>query len=153
MKTNKKEYLSLVSLTFLSPDLDPDFITKNLGFRPDRQWKKGDIQESKALKTKSTHKEGGWKKAIPKGYDNKCLEDQLTYWHSKLHKQNKQLLAFKEKGYYSCFDCFITTDETASILFNKTLMKNIADLGIEIRLRYWNNKSGICGGSHLKTST
>jgi hypothetical protein len=148
MKTKNKEYLSLVTLAFFSPDLNPDFITKNLGLKPDRQWKKGDKQESKPLKTKSKQKLGGWKKAIPNKCDNKCLEDQLAYWHSELHNKKKQLLAFKEKGYYCCFDCFITTDDTASILFDETLLKKIADLGIDIRLRYWINKNGICGGRH-----
>jgi hypothetical protein len=146
MKTKNKEYLSLVTLTFLSQDLDPDFITENLGLKPDRQWGKGDLQEPKALKTKSTW--GEWKKAIPKRFDNKCLEDQLAYWHSELYNKKKQLLAFKKKGYCCGLDCFIITDETASLLFDKTLLKNIADLGIDIRLRYWNNKNGICGGRH-----
>jgi hypothetical protein len=146
MKAKNREYLSLVSLMFLSHDLDPDFITNNLGLKPDRQWKKGDRQESNAPHCKSKHKKSGWIKVIPKKFEGTCLEDQLTYWHSKLHKQKDKLQLFKEKGYYRCLDCFVTTDETASILFNETLLKKIAGIGIEIRLRYWNNKNHNCGG-------
>src|SRR3989442_12321467 len=43
MTRRAREYLSSVTLVITGDDLDPDYVSRRLSLRPDRTWRKGDV--------------------------------------------------------------------------------------------------------------
>jgi hypothetical protein len=139
-----REYVSSVTLVITGESLDPDDVSRNLGLDPDQAWRKGDTKQFGERVHRYPH--GGWKRYLPESFRNQPFEDQLAYWASLL---GDHLMVFREiehQGHDCVLSCFITTDETASIVVPPELQCALASLGLNIELSVWT-------GSHREAAS
>ena len=136
------EYTGSVMLMILGDDLDPDEVSDRLGLAPSQAWRKGERHsfakpDGSKLEFMSKHRGGGWKRFIGAGQEKLPLEAQLEFWHRKLRSRIAALSSFRSKGWDCVLDLFVTTDETASIIFSADLQSQISELGVELRISIW----------------
>jgi len=116
----------------LDQNLEPNDISKELDLLPDQEWRYGEVREFSD--SKHTFEWGGWKKNLPKELRYKSIEKQVEYWAELLKDKTDVISQMKKKLEVVALDCFITTDETASIILSHTLQKSVCELGLEIRV-------------------
>lgn len=117
------EYISSATLMILGDDLDPEDVTKKLGYVPSQSWRRD-----------ATHEWGGWKRFVDPEHTNDPLEEQVEFWCSALRDRTEAISRLKSQGCHCALDLFVTTDATASIIIPELLQKQIAALGLELRL-------------------
>ena len=131
------EHCCSVTLTVVGEDLDPEAVSKVLGMEPDRSWRRGDRKgltrpDGTVKQFDSVYEDGGWKKFIPKQYQDKPLSDQVYLWLFNLHDLRDAIMGLQERGWVTELDCFTASTEVL-VLFNDHL-RQIADLGVGLGL-------------------
>jgi hypothetical protein len=125
----EQEYLSSVTLMLRGLDLEPDEASKLLRMRPNQSWRKGDRGPSG-----KKHEWSGWKKFMPARFESKELDSQLAYWCRALKGRDSAIRRMSTPRNSCVLRCFVTTDETASIVIGAKLQQSLAKLGLVIEL-------------------
>ena len=130
-KEEKREYDCSTTLIITGDELDPDEVTKSLGLIPNQAWKKN---QKRMFPSGNEHiyKWGGWKLFIADEKRELYLEEQLEHWYKLLKTKRKQLCYLANQGYWVRFDCYVSTDATASICFDLNLQRKIIKLGVDL---------------------
>ena len=117
---------------FLGDCLIPSEISTLLAMRPNKSWARG----SPKFIGDSLHEWGGWKKFLPKSFQERPMEAQLAYWARILASKKTAIRKISKCGILSTLDCFIATDTTASIIVPTVLQESVAALGLELRISF-----------------
>ncbi|MBA4148067.1 MAG: DUF4279 domain-containing protein [Verrucomicrobia bacterium] len=121
--TDDPEYLSSATLMILGDDLVPEEVSRALALNPDQSWV---ADEKRGW--------GGWKLFIHPEGKNLPLEEQLAFWCRTLAERKTSIVELKEKGYMCALDLFVITATTASIILSSELQRQLAELGLELRV-------------------
>lgn len=133
------EYVSHATLMILGRDLDPSVISTNLRLRPTQSWQRGDTKSvalpgANTLAFASVHEWGGWKKTLPASHATRPLPGQLHFWIRTLHGRSKVFERLSASGHHCALDCYVGTAATASMILSPDLQRELAALGLELRL-------------------
>ena len=135
----EKEYVSSVTLMILGEDLKPDEVSAELSLKPSQAWRKGEQKsfvrsDGSRRVFDSRHEWGGWKCFVDQSHENDLLEEQLQFWCDTLRDKVDAIARLKSKGMHCALSLFVTTDDTASIIFPEELQASLAALGLELEL-------------------
>ena len=128
-----REYVSDATLLILGDELDPAFVSRSLGLRPSRSWRRGEQKRVMGLAFESKYSWGGWKKFLPPSQRHKELPGQLRYWMRTLRGRAPAFAQLTSSGLYCSLDCFLTTDATASLILPPDLQRSLSSLGLDLR--------------------
>jgi hypothetical protein len=139
MPLQDREYVSSVTLILLG-DLDPDSVSAELRLSPSQCWRKGErtvrLADGTVRLREAAHADGGWKLFIAAEHSEGPLEEQLEFWISALQPRITALKRLRLTGFECVLDVFVTSSETASIVLSNRVQKEIAALGLDIRLSF-----------------
>jgi hypothetical protein len=130
-------YSSHITLMILGDDLEPREISKLLGLRPNQSWRRGEPKRH----TASLHQWGGWKKFIPESLSSLPLPAQLRHWVRKLRSKGGEISQLSRRGYLCRLDCYIASDNVATIIIPVELQKDVAALGLELSIGFFADES------------
>jgi hypothetical protein len=137
-----REYVSSVILVITGDSLIPPRVSQSLRLEPDQAWQKG---EPKAVGD-GIHQCGGWKKFLPEAMRSQPFEEQLGYWAALLGDRVNALDKLTQDGHQCLLSCFVTTDETASIVIPSTLQHSLARLNVPLEISVWVGSTDLAPG-------
>ena len=136
-----REYASSVTLMVLGEGLDPDRVSAELHLEPSQYWRKGErsvrFRGGTTRLRKSVHEWGGWKLFVAAEHKDECLEEQLEFWIYLLRSRIAGLRQLRLVGLKCALDVLVLSSETASIVLSNQLQKEVAALGLEMRISFW----------------
>ncbi len=133
------DYTYSISLRITHPNIDPGKITDKLGFEPFRKWKAGENRMTPVgTLLEGENKESYWAADM---HNEKKLKSTDVYMEDYLVELNNRLKS--QKSYFAeliatggCIEYFIGwfSADNVGLTLNTELMKQTAELGIEIGL-------------------
>jgi hypothetical protein len=92
------------------------------------------LPDGRKITFETSHGWGGWKKFLPASQGSRLLTGQLRFWVRTLRGRAKAISKLTAAGHLCALNCYIGTDETASILLPADLQAGLAQLGLELRI-------------------
>jgi hypothetical protein len=130
-------FVSSVGLVITGTNLNPLSVTAALGIGPDECWLRGDAKRV----GNSRHEWGGWKKHLSPRDEGDPFADDLQTWANLLSSKGRELRDLQEAGAQCFLSCFITVSDAALVILEPQLQRDLASLGVEIRLAIWGSQN------------
>ena len=127
------DFTSSVGLVITGTELQPSDVTAVLGLEPDDSWRRGDPKRV----GNSFHDSGGWKKYLAPRNDGDPLAQGLQTFAELLSCKVAELQKLRDLGCHCYLDCFIGVSGAALVELQPALQRDLAALGIEIRIAIW----------------
>jgi hypothetical protein len=131
MKVSPKFGL-VTRLVFCSEDVDPEVVTKTLGFTPTFSQRVGEAAADWEGREYTAHL-GTWKLKLPGEVENLPLEQQLEQWLTVLEPKSAALGHLNGLGYRGYIDC-PGHEADLSAYLEPPLMKRLGELTVGVSI-------------------
>ena len=128
---NDREHITSVLFLIVGDNFEPEVITKAIGIKPDRSWKKGD-KETLPKGSVHTYSNSGWKKFQDPELDQQCLERQISYFIGLLSAKSEELKELKDKGLSLELNCFICSSIGLSFCITNEVLSDLHRLSLDL---------------------
>ena len=140
-KSLKPDAVHSVSLIAWGCDFDPREVTRLLGVRPSRVWRKG---ERKSYRDRdgvrryftSEHEWSGWKKWPTDRQAEASVERQLSRWVARLRPKVGALRSLRRRGISMELDCCIIASRSIRTELPADLVASIGKLGLALQITW-----------------
>ena len=96
--------MNLTQLVFCRENVDPDFVTRQLGLIPTESLRVGD-ETTIGGRPGFLSRVGLWKLSLPNESGERTIEEQLAQWTGLLQSRVQVLRELREAGYSPYLDC------------------------------------------------